>query len=85
MDWDCIPISVAAVQDLPGDGGGIAPPPSEAALIDEVAVAAIVAVVVLLVLPSPARNQAHIPPVAAPSPLTTAYRTMQRIVFFSCP
>ena len=82
-DWDCIPIS-AAVQDLPGGGGEIAPSLSEAALTDEV-VAAIVDVAVLLALPSPARNQEHIPPVAVPSPLTTTHRAMRRIVFFSCP
>ena len=84
MDWDCIPISAAVVQDLPGGGGGIAPFLSEAELIDEVVVAAIVDVVVPLALPSPVRNQEHIPPVAVPSPLTTIYRAMRRKVSFAC-
>ena len=84
MDWDCIPISAAAVQDLPGGGGGIAPSLSEAALIDEVVVAAIVDVVVPLALPSPARNQEHIPPVAVPSQVTTTHKAMRRKVSFAC-
>ena len=79
--WDCIPISAPVVRDLPGGAGAIA---LVAVLMLDEGVAAIVDAVVLLALPFPARNQAHILPVAVQSPPTTIRRAMRRPVFFSC-